>query len=52
MLRSPQLWRGQGGICRNTFYLVEATETQRRLRNYLTLQNNLFFLSIFEQQLS
>lgn len=51
-LWSPQLWRGQGGICRNTFYLVETAKTQRRLKNYLTLQNNLsFFLSVFEQQL-
>lgn len=39
------LQRGQGGICRNNFDLVEAAKTQRRLRNYLTLQNNLFFFS-------
>lgn len=25
-LWSPQLWRGQGGICRNTFYLVETAK--------------------------
>lgn len=42
----------EGGICRNAFYLVEAAKTQRRPGNCLTLQNNLFFLSVFEQQLS
>lgn len=52
VLWNPQLQRGQGGICRNAFYLVEAAKTQRRPGNCLTLQNNLFFLSVFEQQLS
>lgn len=39
----PSSPEGQGGICRNTFYLVEAAKTPRRLGNCLTLQNNLFF---------